>query len=142
METFKSVVLVVITCGFIGALIFCARPAPSPCPCPGPCPCPHDHSHEPAPAPVPAPKPAPRVQVLDFYATWCGPCRAAAPGIDLLEKEGFPITRINVDTTDGRTALRSHRVSTIPTFIVLTDGHETLRTHDVHTLQLHLRAPR
>jgi thioredoxin 1 len=61
--------------------------------------------------------------VLDFWATWCGPCRVIAPYIDELavEYEGKAIVgKINVDE-DGDLAAK-HGVKNIPTVLYLKNG--------------------
>ena len=34
--------------------------------------------------------------MLDFYADWCGPCRAMGPTIDTLVAKGYPVRRVNI----------------------------------------------
>jgi len=61
--------------------------------------------------------------LVDFWATWCGPCRMIAPVIDEIaaEFEGKAIVgKVNVDEEMGL-AQRFH-VMSIPTLIVLKDG--------------------
>jgi thioredoxin 1 len=62
-----------------------------------------------------------KIEVLKFYANWCGPCRALS---QRLEGENF--TEINIDT-EHETAIK-HRVRNIPTLVFLKDGKEVHRT--------------
>lgn len=56
-------------------------------------------------------------QILDFSATWCGPCRQMAPAIDRLEAANYPVRRIDIDA-DPRTASR-YKVTAVPTLILV-----------------------
>lgn len=38
---------------------------------------------------------APGVKLVNFWASWCGPCRAEHPNLDALQKEGIPIYGVN-----------------------------------------------
>jgi thiol-disulfide isomerase/thioredoxin len=67
----------------------------------------------------------PRVNVLEFYADWCLPCRAFSHTIKALIAEGYPITRINVDA--NQPAARQWRVIGLPTCIAVLDGREIAR---------------
>ena len=60
--------------------------------------------------------------LLDFYADWCGPCRALSPIIDQIAAERTDITvgKINVDE-QGELAAAFGIVS-IPALIVIKDG--------------------
>lgn len=69
-----------------------------------------------------------KFEVLDFYADWCGPCRAMSPAIQSLmeeyNKEGsdVEIKKVNVDSDPDLTTKFSIR--SIPTLVFLKDGVE------------------
>ncbi len=68
------------------------------------------------------------MQILDFFADWCSPCKALAPVLDELEKEypDIEFQRVNVD---GDPLLaKKYSVQSIPTLVFLKDGQEINRT--------------
>ncbi len=63
------------------------------------------------------------VTVVDFWATWCGPCRMIAPILEQLsvEYEGkVRVTKLDVDSNQ-KTAMRFN-VRSIPTLLFFKDG--------------------
>jgi len=61
--------------------------------------------------------------VVDFWATWCGPCRMIAPILDQLSEEyagRVKITKLDVDANQ-KTAAR-FQVRSIPTLLFFKDG--------------------
>jgi len=61
--------------------------------------------------------------LVDFWAEWCGPCRAVAPIIDELANvyEGkIAVGKVNVDN-EGRLA-EKYRIMSIPTIMIFKDG--------------------
>lgn len=61
--------------------------------------------------------------VVDFWATWCGPCRALAPVVEEVasEYEGkAEIVKCNVDDCEGIAA--QYSIRSIPTLIFFKDG--------------------
>ena len=64
----------------------------------------------------------PKPVLLDFWASWCGPCRMVSPVIDQIAQERTDITvgKINVDEQPELAA--SFQVMSIPTIVVMKDG--------------------
>jgi thioredoxin 2 len=61
--------------------------------------------------------------LVDFWAPWCGPCRAMSPVVDEIAKEyegKAKVVKVNVD--DNADIPGQFNVMSIPTFIVFKDG--------------------
>lgn len=64
--------------------------------------------------------------VVDFFATWCGPCRALAPVLDDLSKEvDYNIIKVDIDQYQELALF--YGVRSIPTLVVF-KGEEVLET--------------
>ena len=67
--------------------------------------------------------------LIDFWASWCGPCRMVSPIVDEIAEEspaGVKVCKVNVDEEPGLAA--QFAVNTIPTLIFSKDGTLTGRT--------------
>lgn len=62
--------------------------------------------------------------LVDFFATWCGPCKRLGPIIDELSEEAdFEVYKIDVDEA-GDIAER-YNVMSVPTLLVFKNGEQT-----------------
>ncbi len=67
------------------------------------------------------------VAVVDFYATWCPPCKMLAPIIEEIasEAKGYTVAKLDVD--EGIEVANELGVMSIPTVIIFVDGVEKER---------------
>lgn len=64
--------------------------------------------------------------LVDFYASWCGPCKIMAPIVrELAESGSFSVYKVDVDKVTE--AAGKFGVSSIPTFIAFRNGAESAR---------------
>lgn len=66
-----------------------------------------------------------RLTLVDFYASWCGPCKMMHPVVDRVEKmvEGrVNILRLDIDDPANGALVRRYNIMSVPTFILFKDG--------------------
>ena len=72
--------------------------------------------------------------IVDFWATWCGPCKMIAPAIDQLADELYgKITVGKIDVDECREIAMEYGVMSIPTVIYFKNGAEIKRFTGVQT---------
>ena len=70
-----------------------------------------------------------KLVIVDFWATWCGPCRMLSPLLDEVEEERadrITVVKVNVDDAD-EIAMR-YRIMSIPTLVFVKNGQMVDRT--------------
>ena len=69
--------------------------------------------------------------LLDFFATWCGPCRALAPVLQQVADEVVGIRVAKVDVDEAPDLAQKFGIMTVPTLVVIKDGAEVRRASGV-----------
>lgn len=63
-----------------------------------------------------------KAAVVDFSATWCGPCQMLAPILDELSGEVDSVDFYNVDVDENPDLAREFKIMNIPAVVALKDG--------------------
>jgi len=66
--------------------------------------------------------------LVDFWASWCGPCRMLGPVIDQLGNELTDVKVCKIDVDANQELAGKYKVETIPTLVVLEGGKEVKRS--------------
>ena len=62
------------------------------------------------------------VALVDFWATWCGPCKMIAPIIEELSEEMPNIKVAKVDVDENENLANKYEISSIPTLMIFKGG--------------------
>ena len=74
--------------------------------------------------------------LVDFFATWCGPCRMQGPIVEELKaRVGDTANIIKVDIDKNRRLAAEYNVRSVPTLIVFRDGKIVWRETGLHTIE-------
>lgn len=60
--------------------------------------------------------------VVDFFATWCGPCKMIAPLLDKFSKEYTAAKFIKVDVDELGEIAQEYEISSMPTVLFMKNG--------------------
>ena len=60
--------------------------------------------------------------LLDFFATWCGPCGQLSPIIDSFAANHPELKVAKIDVDEQRALAKKHKVFSIPTLVVVKNG--------------------
>ncbi len=89
---------------------------------------------------------------VDFWATWCGPCRIISPIVEELAKEyEGKVNFVKVDVDQNRELARENNISSIPTLAIFRNGQvvaqaagaaskESIRTYIDKNIQMEASA--
>lgn len=66
-----------------------------------------------------------KITIVDFFATWCMPCRALAPILENAKGElGDKVNVVKIDVDESEQIARKYGVMSIPTMVFIKDGKE------------------
>ncbi len=65
--------------------------------------------------------------LVDFFATWCGPCQMMAPILEQLSEEKQDVKIASIDVDDAERLAIQYGISSIPCMILFKNGEEADR---------------
>jgi thioredoxin 1 len=74
--------------------------------------------------------------LIDFGATWCGPCKAIAPFFNSLKDKYPSIKFLKIDIDENQEMARKYNINNIPAFILFKDGLEEDRLVGANKVKL------
>ncbi len=63
--------------------------------------------------------------LVDFYATWCGPCKMMSPILENIAEENTHVKVVKVDIDKNQDLAMQYNVMSIPTMIIFKNGEAT-----------------
>ena len=69
--------------------------------------------------------------IVDFFATWCGPCRMLGPTIEEIEAERADVKVVKIDIDESPAIANAYRISAVPSVFVFRNGKVAAQTMGV-----------
>ena len=74
----------------------------------------------------------PQGELLNFSAEWCGPCQKMSPIVSRLQRQGYPIRKIDVDKNSE--LANKYGVESIPTFVLVVNAFDAIFVRQLRIL--------
>lgn len=72
--------------------------------------------------------------LVDFYATWCGPCKALSPIVNEVKKElGTSMRVIKIDVDKKKSISNKYKIKSLPTLAIFQNGEIQWRASGMKT---------
>lgn len=65
-----------------------------------------------------------KIVVVDFFATWCGPCKMLAPVLEDVQGELTEVKIVKVDIDENPNVAAKYNIRNIPTIKIFKDGED------------------
>ncbi len=67
--------------------------------------------------------------LVDFYATWCGPCQTMHPVLEQLKQQmGDRLRIVKIDVDEHKHTATAYGIRSVPTLLLFVDGEQRWRT--------------
>ncbi|BFZ62585.1 thioredoxin trx1 [Saitoella coloradoensis] len=66
----------------------------------------------------------PQLTVVDFYATWCGPCKAIAPKVTQFSNTYADAKFVKIDVDELSEVAAKYNIRAMPTFLLFKNGEK------------------
>lgn len=63
-----------------------------------------------------------KIVLVDFFATWCPPCKALTPIVEEAEKENTDIKFLKINVDDEQELAIKYGIMSVPTLVLIKDG--------------------
>lgn len=75
----------------------------------------------------------PKPVVVDFFATWCGPCKRLAPLLEELAEETTDFEIYKIDVDDSGDIAEQFNIMSVPTLMIFKNGAQTGKLVGLHS---------
>lgn len=65
--------------------------------------------------------------LIDFYATWCGPCQTMAPILDKISEDRSDLEILKIDIDKNPRMVQTFHIRSVPMLVFMQDGKEKWR---------------
>ena len=62
--------------------------------------------------------------LVDFFATWCGPCKMLGPVLEEIASERSEVKVVKIDVDENATLAKQYGIMSVPTMVLFQDGKQ------------------